>query len=99
MEKPDYYDSTVKEFGEGFVIIKKKIIFDKDKTTPKGEHSKLNSSKLCKYPERDCCNYGDFFVRCPFMKYKREYSIWFCDYKSTKEGKEHERNNINNKHS
>ena len=81
MEKPDYYESTVEEFGEGFVIIKKKIDFDKDKTTTKGEHSKLNSDDLCKYPERACCNYGDFFVRCQFMKYNREYSRWFCSFK------------------
>ena len=83
MVKPEYYDDSVKEIGEGFVIIEKKLILEKGKTTTKGEHPKLNSNDRCKFPERASCNYGEFFIRCPFMKYNNSYNCWSCTYGKT----------------
>jgi len=83
-KKLNYYSSNIEEIGEGFVIIKKRINFEKDKTTPKGEYPKLNSNDKCAYPERACCNYGEFFIRCPNMKYNQQFNNWFCNFKEDK---------------
>lgn len=85
-EKPDYYDDTVKELGEGFVIIQRKIALPAGKTTIQGDHPKLAADADCAFPERASCNHGDFFTRCPYMVYNRtEYGgNWRCTFKQKK---------------
>lgn len=81
MKKPEYYKDIVKEIKENSVIIEKEIFFEKGKTTPKGEYIKLNQDNNCCYPERACCNYGEFFERCPYMKCL-SLGNWICIFKT-----------------
>lgn len=48
----------------------------KGKTTLKGEFPKLKNN--CIFQERQSCNYGIGFERCPYMKYQDEN--WICTY-------------------
>lgn len=83
MDKPIYYEENfvkIKEIGDGYVVIEKKIEFPKGKTTPKGEHSKLRKDDDCCYPKRLSCNYGEFFRRCEYMVYGK-YG-WECTCQS-----------------
>ena len=52
----------------------------KNKTTTVGEQPKLNSEDKCAYNERASCNYGEFFRRCPYMKYNNSSGLgyWSC---------------------
>ncbi len=58
------------------------------------KHPKLKPDEECAFPERDDCNYGEGYDRCPYMKYNNAKSIfdptrWECTFKkSKKKGKE-----------
>lgn len=67
-EKKEYHTNEVIDITKNSVILKKEIPLQEGKTTTRGEFPKLNSDDNCKYPERACCNYGEFFERCPYMK-------------------------------
>ena len=79
--KPEYYNDSVKEIGNGFVIVEQKFILKEGKTTTEGKYPKLESDDNCSYPERASCDHGEFFKRCPLMKYDNSKNKWFCDYK------------------
>ena len=53
------------------------------------KYPKFKSKEECAYPERNDCNYGENYDRCPYMKYNNSKSIfdstrWECTYKITK---------------
>ena len=86
MEKPKYYTDDVKEIGKGFIVIERRINLPEGKTTVIGQYPKLNTDDKCVYPERACCNHGDFFTRCEYMQYDNSESAssstrWKCTFK------------------
>jgi len=100
MKKQEYYHDCVKEIGDEFVIVEKKYILEKGKTTTKGEYPKLNSDDKCNFPERATCNDGEFFIRCPFMKYHISQSSfnssrWKCTFVKN-QVKDFKNNELNN---
>ncbi len=68
-EKKKYYSNNVIEVRKNSVVVKKEIPLPEGKTTTKGEYSKFNVDNNCAYPERASCNSGEFFFRCPYMKF------------------------------
>lgn len=53
------------------------------------KYPKLADDEDCAFPNRDDCNYGKGYERCPYMKYDNSASIfdpnrWFCEFKRNK---------------
>lgn len=80
---PHYYNDSVIEVKQNSVIIKKEINLPEGKTTTRGDYPKLEEKDNCAYPERDSCNYGEFFFRCEYMKCKN-LGNWTCKFKNAK---------------
>jgi len=63
------------------IIRHTKIYFlEPNKTTLRGEYSKLRKNSECECPERLSCNSGPGFKRCEFMQYEGSLGNWSCSY-------------------
>lgn len=81
------FDVEIKK-PKGKIIHTITYVLPKGKTTLKGEYPKLREDKDCAFPERQSCNYGTGFERCPYMNYSKSCDAagifiggnWHCTY-------------------
>ncbi len=75
------YFSTKTEKKDDTIIFSKIYHLEKGKTTLKGNHTKLNTKKDCKHPNRLDCDGGIGYIRCEFMEYGGSIGHWVCKFK------------------
>ncbi len=75
----NYYKIKI-EKKPGIIRQIKTYFLEPDKTTLRGEYSKLKIDSECKFPERLSCNSGMGFERCKYMEYGGCLGYWKCTY-------------------
>lgn len=60
---------TESEVKDGKLFISYYYVLEEGKTTLRGAYPKL-ASNSCVFPARLCCDHGDGFSRCEFMKHQ-----------------------------